>query len=255
MNPTEIIKPEIVGPVVAAVPFTNIIKRMLGPAADEVGAMLQDRVRQYRYELQLKGVEKAAKMAEEAGFIPNAVPPKILFPLLEGMSMEEDETLHDMWSALLANASSSMAGAVRPGFIATLKQLAPDEAAVLAAVPLLASEFKKILVEKGYDASKIAGLDLRTPTSMETYTEAMNVREDVVQRIRVSLPRFATEDEAAENERFDLCVHRLKVAGLIVVGWKPTLDQLELTTLGEAFLAACTAPKPRPAFGRTAPVS
>jgi hypothetical protein len=113
----------------AAIPFTTIVKRMLGPTADEVAEMWRDKVRLYRYERQLKCVEKAERMANEAGFTPQPVPPKILFPLLEG---EENEDLHTMWEALLANAASPDSFEnVRPGFIATLRQMAPDEAAVL----------------------------------------------------------------------------------------------------------------------------
>jgi hypothetical protein len=116
----------------AAIPFTGIVKRMLGPAADELAEMWRDQVRLYRYERQLKCIEKAERMAQEAGFTPQAVPPKILFPLLEGASFEENENLHDMWAALLANAASpENSEAVRPGFVATLRQMAPDEAAVL----------------------------------------------------------------------------------------------------------------------------
>lgn len=116
----------------AAIPFTAMVKRMLGPAADELAEMWRDKVRLYRYERQLRCVEKAEKMAEAAGFTPQAVPPKILFPLLEGSSLEEDENLHDMWAALLANASSpENSERVRPGFIAALKQMSPDEAALL----------------------------------------------------------------------------------------------------------------------------
>jgi hypothetical protein len=70
-------------------------------------------------------------MAREAGFTPQAVPPKILFPLLEGASFEEDEGLHDMWAALLANAASASGENVRPGFIALLREMAPDEAKLL----------------------------------------------------------------------------------------------------------------------------
>jgi hypothetical protein len=51
---------------------------------------------------------------------------------LEGASLEEDDNLHTMWSALLANASSpDRASQIRPGYIAVLRQLAPDEAALL----------------------------------------------------------------------------------------------------------------------------
>jgi hypothetical protein len=137
MDPNELIKaaPEIAkgaGALAAAIPFTSIVKRMLGPAADELAEMWRDQVRMYRYERQLKCVEKAERMAQEAGFTPQAVPPKILFPLLEGASFEEDESLHNMWAALLANAASmENAEKVRPGFIATLKQLSRDEALIL----------------------------------------------------------------------------------------------------------------------------
>ena len=115
-----------------SIPFTGIVKRMLGPAADELAEMWRDQVRLYRYQRQLKCVQKAERMAEDAGFTPQAVPPKILFPLLEGASFEDDENLHDMWAALLANAASpENAEKIRPNFIAVLKQMAPDEAAIL----------------------------------------------------------------------------------------------------------------------------
>src|SRR5580658_1521196 len=137
MGPDDIIKtvPEIAkvaGPLAAAIPFTGIVKRMLGPAADELAEMWRDQVRLYRYDRQLKCVEKAERMAKEAGFTPQAVPPKILFPLLEGASFEDNEDLHDMWAALLANAASpENAESVRPAFIATLRHMAPDEAKLL----------------------------------------------------------------------------------------------------------------------------
>src|SRR5438034_6117948 len=135
MEANELIKhaPEIAQgttAVAAAVPLTAIVKRMLGPAADEFAEMWRDQVRLYRYERQLKCVEKAERMAQQAGFTPKAVPPKILFPILEGASFEEDENLHDMWAALLANAALPEDG-IRPGFIATLKQMSKDEALLL----------------------------------------------------------------------------------------------------------------------------
>ena len=106
---------------------------MLGPAADEVAEMWRDQVRVYRYGRQLKLLEKVEKMAQEAGFTPQAVPPKILFPLLEGASFEEDEDLHTMWAALLANAASTEnVVKVRPGFIRKETQIV-----TLAAAPCL----------------------------------------------------------------------------------------------------------------------
>ena len=137
MNPDDLVRaaPVIAKGAVAigaSVPFTAIAKRMLGPAADEVAEMMRDHVRLYRYSRQLSCVQKAAKMAEDAGFTPNEVPSKLLFPLLEGASFEENEDLHTMWAALLANASSpKWSDGVRPGYIALLRQMAPDEGVLL----------------------------------------------------------------------------------------------------------------------------
>jgi len=137
VDPDELIKavPVIAkgaGALAAAIPFTGIVKRMLGPAADELAEMWRDQVRMYRYDRQLKCVEKAERMAEKAGFTPKAVPPKILFPLLEGASVEQNEDLHTMWAALLANASSSCtADLVRPSFCEVLKLMTSDVARLL----------------------------------------------------------------------------------------------------------------------------
>jgi hypothetical protein len=61
------------GALAAAIPFTGIVKRMLGPAADELAEMWRDQVRLYRYERQLKCVEKAERLAKDAGFMPQRV--------------------------------------------------------------------------------------------------------------------------------------------------------------------------------------
>jgi hypothetical protein len=137
MDPTELIKagPQLVkgaAAIGAVVPFTSIVKRMLGPAADELAEMWRDQIRLYRYERQLKCVQKAERMAQEAGFTPQAVPPKILFPLLEGASFEDNEDLHTMWAALLANASTaSAADLVRPSFCELLSLMTSDVARLL----------------------------------------------------------------------------------------------------------------------------
>jgi len=137
MDPNETIKhaPELMtgGAALAGVlRLTDVVKAMLGPATAEVAERIHDEVRLYRFGRQLECLKKAEKMAIDAGFTPKAVPIKLLFPLLEGASLEENEDLHTMWAALLTNAASpENAKLVRPGFIAVLKQMSPDEAACL----------------------------------------------------------------------------------------------------------------------------
>lgn len=135
MDPQELIavSGQLAG-IAAAIPFTSIVKRMLGPAADEIAERVRDEVKLYRYGRQLSMLSKAEKLARDAGFTPKAVPVKLLFGLLEGASLEENEDLHDKWAALLANAANPAAAVpVRPSFMDTLKLLTPDAARLLDA--------------------------------------------------------------------------------------------------------------------------
>ena len=121
-----------VGPLVAAVPLSKIAIQILGPAADEFAERLRDRVRLYRYGRQLECVRKAEKMVHDAGFAPRAVPIKTLFPLLEGASLEENDDLHTMWAALLANAAGPRRDEiVRPDFVRILREMTPQDALVM----------------------------------------------------------------------------------------------------------------------------
>ena len=137
MDPNDLIKhaPELLkggAALAGTLKFTDVVKAMLGPTTAEIAERFRDEVRRYRYGRQLECLKKAEKMAKDAGFTPNAVPIKLLFPLLEGASLEENEDLHTMWAALLANAASpTKKGEVRPGFVAILRQMAPDEAKLL----------------------------------------------------------------------------------------------------------------------------
>jgi hypothetical protein len=226
MNPEDIIKaaPEIAkvaAPLAAAVPLTAIVKRMLGPAADEVAEMWRDQVRLYRYERQLKCVQKAERMAEEAGFTPQAVPPKILFPLLEGASLEDDENLHDMWAALLANAASpSNAEKVRPGFIAILKEMSPDEAKLL-----------RWLSQAREDQSlPLSGLSRKiwnVDRLLQAYLKALTDGASVIP-IEVSLDAL----EAAQVVR-----------RFTPPGWPD--DICFITSRGYQFIQACQPPRPK----------
>lgn len=208
-----------------SIPFTGIVKRMLGPAADELAEMWRDQVRLYRYERQLKCVQKAEKMAQEAGFVPQAVPPKLLFPLLEGASMEDDENLHDMWAALLANAASpDYRGKVRPAFIAVLKQMAPDEAVLLNRIdesvrsyPLDETELMKAYVALGFG-----------PRDCKPIYEQLS-------------------ESASFVERFEACRDSLEAAQLIRRSDEPFNEDRKhgLSSFGAAFLKICRPPKPK----------
>ena len=169
----------------AAFNISKIGQMMLGPAAGELAQMWQDGVRMYRYERQIKCVEKAERMAKEAGFTPKAVPIKILFPLLEGASMEHDETLHDMWAALLANASADGPEIVRPSFISLLKEMAPQEAQLLNSIRggVILSRLSPIFLERLAEGDRLYRRNVASQVSLETLESAVLVRAEGEEQI------------------------------------------------------------------------
>lgn len=113
----------------------GFLRRVAGPAADEIGLLLQDRVRLYRYKNQLRMVEQAETWAAESGRDVETVPMRILLPLLEGGGLESDPALADMWAALLARAAiDEDEEEILPSYPSILKQLSPADAEVLSAL-------------------------------------------------------------------------------------------------------------------------
>jgi hypothetical protein len=139
MDPAEIVNTGLTAVKLGAaagvsIPFTALVRKMLGPAADEVAEMLRDSIRMYRYQRQLSLLHKAEAMTSRAGYTPQTVSLKLLFPLLEGASLEENEDLHSMWAALLAHASHpGSVTLVLPSFAEVLRVLTVDEARLLDA--------------------------------------------------------------------------------------------------------------------------
>jgi len=116
--------------VKALQPFGDLLHRLTGPLADEIGESLGVWMRHYRFRLAVKMFQKTQRMLAEAGISANPVPPRLFLPMLEHASIEDDDELHSRWSALLANASASP-NSVHPSFIEILRQLTPDDAKLL----------------------------------------------------------------------------------------------------------------------------
>lgn len=239
VDPSEIIKAvtevaTAAAPVAAgSIPFTGIVKRMLGPAADELAERWRDDVRRYRYGRQIRCVKKAEQMARDAGFTPKAVPIKLLFPLLEDASLEEDENLHNMWAALLANASSpDRAEKVRPEFLGILKQMSPDAAALLSwmvskeeksgySSPISLGEIAEAYNQLGFGPVDVPTILGPRPIAPDTKIQAFGTC-------------FTSLVANGLARRFDNEDHHAYVKHQFHVMWR-----------GGAFIEACRPPKPK----------
>ena len=105
----------------------DLVHKLAGPMFAEFGAILADKVRVYRAKNLVSTVRKTERILREAGLPGNAVPTRLLLPIMEASSVENTETLQEMWAGLLATASQQT-DSVSPSFVETLKQLTPDEA-------------------------------------------------------------------------------------------------------------------------------
>lgn len=83
----------------------GFIEKLAGSTLEEAGLMFGDKVRIRRLKNQIEIFSKAKQIAEENNISIKQINLKILVPLLEFSSLEEDETLQQKWANLIVNFS------------------------------------------------------------------------------------------------------------------------------------------------------
>ena len=110
----------------ALAPVQEIVRELSGPAATEVGLMFGDALRVWRLKRAVRYLQDVEQVASRAGLRLKPVAPRLLFPILDSASLEDDEDLHQRWVALLTNAArTDFGGKFLPSFPDILKQLTP----------------------------------------------------------------------------------------------------------------------------------
>ncbi len=108
----------------------GIVRTLFGPAAEQVGLILAESVGAYRHRNLANIVLKAKEKLDAVGLPVRSVPLKIIHPMLEAASLEEEPTLQDLWASMLANAASDGSG-VLPSFPEILRQMTGVDAKLL----------------------------------------------------------------------------------------------------------------------------
>lgn len=107
----------------------DFFAKLFGPTAEEGGQLIGEQLRFWRFKNGVRIAEQAQKILESKGIEPKAVPAKILIPLLENASLEEDENLQIKWVSLLAEAASGHE--IHPSFPKILSELGSADAKIL----------------------------------------------------------------------------------------------------------------------------
>ena len=106
--------------------LTDLLHKLAGPLAEEVGLTLGDKAREYRTKNAIKIFQRVKRMLAEAGIDPSQIAPRLFLPMVQAASLEDDESIQEKWAALFANVSASLES-VAPSYIEVLKELTPDE--------------------------------------------------------------------------------------------------------------------------------
>ena len=174
-------------------------------------------------------LERGTTLVMEVGESPKPVPGRLLFPILEHGSSEEDETLFERWAALLANASIRQ-DHVLPAFAGILSDLSPAEARLLERI--FAVDIESAWLEETTrraaegDANQRLST-LRDESLIESLARYLRIDETRVRLLCDNLERLKLiHDFASERDGFKRCV--------------------SLTFFGFSFMEACTTHRPKP---------
>jgi hypothetical protein len=110
--------------------ISHFMGAVMGSPGLELGELVTDQIRAWRFKRGIKYVQRAMKQLEDAGMNPKAVPMRTLAPLMDGGTLEDDDEMAARWASLLANAASGDRE-VPPSFASVLRDLEPEQVRVL----------------------------------------------------------------------------------------------------------------------------
>src|SRR5690349_9940374 len=105
----------------------DFLDKLIIPTVEETGLLLKDKVTMWRFNNQIKMLNKAKAVCEANAIDPKTVSLKVLCPLLDYAGLEEDEVLQDKWALLLSNIVDSEQNIENHVFPYILSQISRNE--------------------------------------------------------------------------------------------------------------------------------
>jgi hypothetical protein len=109
----------------------TFLNAVLGEPAKALGGLIADRINARRHANLVTITVEAKRKLDAAGVSPREVPLKIIHPMIEAASLEEDPDMQTRWANLLANAADPYAEALPPSFPRILSEMSSREARFL----------------------------------------------------------------------------------------------------------------------------
>lgn len=113
---------------------TEFLLKVVAAPAEQIAGIAEDWLRLLRYKNLLVIRDKVEVLHKERGVLGKKVPmpPKFAIPIVDAASLEEEESLQDLWARLIAGATDpSSAERLHPGFADAIKSMSVDEALIV----------------------------------------------------------------------------------------------------------------------------
>ena len=202
----------------------DLIVRLLGPSVDIGGDALKAWFEK-RFARGHSTVVNAVALVQQSGLELRSVPGRILMPILEHSSLEEDESLRVKWAALLANAATVERGNyILPAYAEILRQLTPVQATML----------DWIFENAEQPSTEEPSIPVWRDVSADEMTYRFDLNPADYQIVASDLHRLQVIDGRRETRA---------VYGGPSLSSASTYDVIGLTPLGVAFLQSCRIPK------------
>ena len=101
--------------------------KLIGPTIEEVGLLMSDNIKYFRFKNQVKILIKAKEYVKEKNISIKEIPTKILVPLLENASLEEEEKMQEKWAFMIGNLADSEQSLQNQIFPYLLSQISLNE--------------------------------------------------------------------------------------------------------------------------------
>ncbi|MGY4526842.1 Abi-alpha family protein [Pseudomonas sp. TE21394] len=201
----------------------GFISKFISGTLEQGLGIFEDKLKYLRWERSVRLAKKAEELMAQVGLTTPSrpIPLKLMLPLLQGATLEEDNELQDRWAALLVNAANAnFNGEIRRSYAVILEQLTSLDARVLDAIyslPFENSQHKGIITSGLPNQARIADDSDTEPALPE-------------QAVLLSLSNLA----------------RLGcIAPALTWGGGESYNRVNPTVAGKAFVDACRIPPSR----------
>lgn len=228
----------------------EIIKAVAVPPAKIIGSWLGEilsiNYSQWRVKQAAKVVEGAGEILAELGLEPTVCKPKVLLPLIEQASLEDDEDLTKKWMGLLA--SSVTGDSIHPSYPRILSELVQSEAKVIDYLYSLEIAFEALKEDKTTDGRKKRRQVLKQ-FRLKNLKESVALDDEVFSQAIDNLLRLRLCNHPEEYEDYEVVVDtsldsdELDVSTESITNRFTDTEAIRLTNLGKSFVKACRGPQ------------